>query len=99
GRPAEVIDKGRGGGRARDKCVETEPQIAVMTRLQEEVPAPRREETENPLFHTIVNLGMVPPMSLELYAAYLVACLIVVLVPGPTVTLILANSIRHGTRA
>jgi homoserine/homoserine lactone efflux protein len=38
-------------------------------------------------------------MSLELYAAYLVACLIVVLVPGPTVTLILANSMRHGTRA
>jgi threonine/homoserine/homoserine lactone efflux protein len=38
-------------------------------------------------------------MSLELYAAYLVACLIVVLVPGPTVTLILANSIRHGTHA
>ncbi|HZX86825.1 MAG TPA: LysE family translocator [Reyranella sp.] len=37
-------------------------------------------------------------MSLESYAAYLVACLIVVLVPGPTVTLILANSIRHGTR-
>lgn len=38
-------------------------------------------------------------MSIESYAAYLVACLIVVLVPGPTVTLILANSIRHGTRA
>jgi threonine/homoserine/homoserine lactone efflux protein len=38
-------------------------------------------------------------MSLEVYAAYLLACLIVVLVPGPTVTLILANSIRHGTRA
>ena len=38
-------------------------------------------------------------MSFELYAAYLLACLIVVLVPGPTVTLILANSIRHGTRA
>jgi len=38
-------------------------------------------------------------MSLELYAAYLLACLIVVLVPGPTVTLIIANSIRHGTRA
>jgi homoserine/homoserine lactone efflux protein len=38
-------------------------------------------------------------MSIELYAAYLLACLIVVLVPGPTVTLILANSIRHGTRA
>ena len=38
-------------------------------------------------------------MSLELYAAYLLACLIVVLVPGPTVTLIIANSIRHGARA
>jgi homoserine/homoserine lactone efflux protein len=38
-------------------------------------------------------------MSLELYAAYLLACLVVVLVPGPTVTLIIANSIRHGTRA
>jgi homoserine/homoserine lactone efflux protein len=38
-------------------------------------------------------------MSGELYAAYLLACIIVVLVPGPTVTLILANSIRHGTRA
>jgi homoserine/homoserine lactone efflux protein len=37
-------------------------------------------------------------MSLELYAAYLVACLVVIIVPGPTVTLILANSIRHGTQ-
>ena len=38
-------------------------------------------------------------MSLELYAAYLVACLIIVLVPGPTITLIIASSIRHGARA
>ncbi len=38
-------------------------------------------------------------MSLELYAAYLIACLVVVVVPGPTVTLIIANGIRHGTRA
>lgn len=38
-------------------------------------------------------------MSIELYAAYLVACLVVILVPGPTVTLIIANSIRHGARA
>lgn len=38
-------------------------------------------------------------MSPELYAAYLVACLVVIIVPGPTVTLILANSIRHGARA
>ncbi|TIU77655.1 MAG: LysE family translocator, partial [Mesorhizobium sp.] len=27
-------------------------------------------------------------MSLELYAAYVVACIVIVLVPGPTVTLI-----------
>lgn len=38
-------------------------------------------------------------MSLELYATYLVACLVVIIVPGPTVTLILANGVRHGTRA
>jgi threonine/homoserine/homoserine lactone efflux protein len=38
-------------------------------------------------------------MSLELYAAYLVACLVIILVPGPTVTLIIANSMRHGSRA
>jgi homoserine/homoserine lactone efflux protein len=38
-------------------------------------------------------------MSLEVYGACLVACLIVVLVPGPSVTLIVANSMRHGTRA
>ncbi|MDP1747948.1 MAG: LysE family translocator [Reyranella sp.] len=38
-------------------------------------------------------------MSLDLYAAYLVACLVIVVVPGPTVTLIIANSVRHGTRA
>lgn len=38
-------------------------------------------------------------MSLELYAAYVVACIVIVLVPGPTVTLIIASSIRHGTRA
>jgi threonine/homoserine/homoserine lactone efflux protein len=38
-------------------------------------------------------------MSIELYAAYLVACLVIIIVPGPTVTLIIANSLRHGTRA
>jgi threonine/homoserine/homoserine lactone efflux protein len=38
-------------------------------------------------------------MSPELYAAYLAACLVIVIVPGPTVTLIIANSLRHGTRA
>jgi threonine/homoserine/homoserine lactone efflux protein len=38
-------------------------------------------------------------MSLSVYAAYLAACIVIILVPGPTVTLIVANSIRHGTRA
>lgn len=38
-------------------------------------------------------------MSLELYLTYLAACLAVVLVPGPTATLIVANSLTHGLRA
>ncbi|NGN45260.1 LysE family translocator [Mesorhizobium sp. CGMCC 1.15528] len=38
-------------------------------------------------------------MSLEVYAAYVVACIVIILVPGPTVTLIIASSMRHGTRA
>ena len=38
-------------------------------------------------------------MSLELYLAYLVACVVITIVPGPTVTLIVANSLTHGMRA
>ena len=38
-------------------------------------------------------------MSLEVYAAYLLACIVIIIVPGPTVTLIIANSLKHGTRA
>lgn len=38
-------------------------------------------------------------MSPELYLAYLVATIVIIVVPGPTVTLIIANSLRHGTRA
>jgi homoserine/homoserine lactone efflux protein len=38
-------------------------------------------------------------MSLNLYLAYLLACLFIALLPGPTITLIIATSIRHGTRA
>jgi homoserine/homoserine lactone efflux protein len=38
-------------------------------------------------------------MSLQFYLAYVLACIVVVIVPGPTVTLIVANSIRYGTRA
>ena len=38
-------------------------------------------------------------MSPELYLAYLVACIVIIIVPGPTVTLIIANSLTHGARA
>ena len=38
-------------------------------------------------------------MSLEFYLAYVLACVVVVIVPGPTVSLIVANSVTHGTRA
>ncbi|MFN0263590.1 LysE family translocator [Tepidamorphus sp. 3E244] len=34
-----------------------------------------------------------------LFAAYVIACAAVVVVPGPTVTVIIANSLRHGARA
>ena len=38
-------------------------------------------------------------MSLSVYLAFLLACAVVMIVPGPSVTLILANSLRHGRRA
>jgi homoserine/homoserine lactone efflux protein len=38
-------------------------------------------------------------MSIELYVTYLLACFVIVVVPGPTVTMIVANSLAHGTRA
>jgi len=38
-------------------------------------------------------------MPLNLYLAYLAACVVLVIVPGPTVTVIVANSLRYGARA
>jgi len=38
-------------------------------------------------------------MSLEIYLAYVLACILITIIPGPTVTLIIANSLTHGTRA
>ena len=38
-------------------------------------------------------------MALDLYLAYVVACLLLTIIPGPTVTVIIANSLAHGTRA
>ena len=38
-------------------------------------------------------------MSLEVYLAYVFACFVIAIVPGPTVTVIVANSLAHGARA
>jgi homoserine/homoserine lactone efflux protein len=38
-------------------------------------------------------------ISLEVYLAYVVACFVIAIVPGPTVTIIVANSLAYGTRA
>ena len=38
-------------------------------------------------------------MSVELYLAYVAACFVITIIPGPTVTLIAANSMTHGVRA
>lgn len=38
-------------------------------------------------------------IPVELYAAYVLACIAIVIVPGPTVTVIIANSLRHGAKA
>ena len=38
------------------------------------------------------------PMSPEIYAAYVLATVILILMPGPIVTLVIANSLAYGTR-
>jgi threonine/homoserine/homoserine lactone efflux protein len=38
-------------------------------------------------------------MSVELYLTYVLACFVITIIPGPTVTLIFANSLTHGARA
>jgi threonine/homoserine/homoserine lactone efflux protein len=38
-------------------------------------------------------------MAIDLYLAYVLACILITIVPGPTVTLIVANSLKHGSRA
>jgi homoserine/homoserine lactone efflux protein len=38
-------------------------------------------------------------MALAAYLTFLVACAVLMIVPGPAVTLIVANSLRHGRRA
>jgi threonine/homoserine/homoserine lactone efflux protein len=38
-------------------------------------------------------------MSIQLYLAFVAACIALALLPGPMVTLVIANGLRHGTRA
>jgi threonine/homoserine/homoserine lactone efflux protein len=38
-------------------------------------------------------------MSIHLYLAFVAACIALALLPGPIVTLLIANGLRHGTRA
>src|SRR5579863_1833024 len=38
------------------------------------------------------------PMHLDLYAGFVLASVILILIPGPNVSLIVANSIAYGTR-
>jgi homoserine/homoserine lactone efflux protein len=38
-------------------------------------------------------------MSIELYLAFILACVVFAVIPGPMVALVVANSLRHGARA
>ncbi len=38
-------------------------------------------------------------MTPEVYLAYLLACIVITVVPGPVVTLVVANGLTHGVRA
>ena len=37
-------------------------------------------------------------MSLDLYLGFVLACVVLIVIPGPNVALIVANSVAHGTR-
>jgi len=39
------------------------------------------------------------PMSLHSISPFVAACIALALLPGPVVTLVIANGLRHGTRA
>jgi homoserine/homoserine lactone efflux protein len=36
-------------------------------------------------------------MPLDVYLAYVAACALIAVIPGPTVTVIVANSLAHGS--
>jgi homoserine/homoserine lactone efflux protein len=49
--------------------------------------------------HAPPRPGYALAIALDLYLAYVLACAVITLVPGPTVTVIIANSLAHGARA
>src|SRR6185295_19187828 len=49
--------------------------------------------------HTPPLAGHEVTMTLEIYLAYIAACFVIAIIPGPTVTVIVANSLTYGTRA
>src|SRR5450755_1198072 len=51
------------------------------------------------VMHNGETNSRLPPMSLQAYLAFVAACIALALVPGPVVTLVIANGLRHGTRA
>ena len=54
----QVAGEGQQSGRPQQQRIEVEPQIAMMARLQDEMPAPDGQEFEKLLFHGAENLGM-----------------------------------------
>jgi threonine/homoserine/homoserine lactone efflux protein len=46
-----------------------------------------------------ISINASPAMSLQVYLAFVAACIALALLPGPVVTLVIANGLRHGTRA
>jgi len=38
-------------------------------------------------------------VAIDLYLAYVLACILMAIIPGPTVTVIVGNSLKHGARA
>jgi threonine/homoserine/homoserine lactone efflux protein len=47
----------------------------------------------------LISTEREPVMSLQLYLAFVATCIALALLPGPIVTLLIANGLRHGTRA
>ena len=51
------------------------------------------------MHNVVANTVASSPMSLQAYLAFIAACVALALLPGPVVTLLIANGLRHGSRA